>query len=383
PGGASYLTRLTEPELYNASQMISSGYLMFDVDLIPGLNVNFGARVETTDLKVSASGIWIYSDQELRKRLLSSEQRADQEVLNLLTTAASEVDSPLRRAARSDPRLLSRSQANISRVDILPALSVTWDLQENQRVRGAVSQTIARPSFKEIAPVAFINPESGDYFVGNVDLKLSSIINYDVRWEWFPEPGALIGVSGFAKTIQNPIEFSQEGEYTSYINVDSASVYGFELEFQRDFSFITPELKPFSFGANYSYIKSVATRTGDGTFVFGKQRRLQGQPDYIANFNLTYDDPENPFSGGLFLNITGQQLYAVATTTYDPDVFQEPLTTLDLGLSYKFSKICKLTFRASNLTDAKQTRFYNNTQKPVYSVRSPGIGYSLSMTFDW
>jgi TonB-dependent receptor len=383
PTGASYMFRQNDPELYHSSQMISGGYAILDFDLTPDINIVFGARVETTDLKVQASDIWIYPERDMRVALLSAEQRGDNALIALLEIAASPTDSAARRAARSDPRLLARSRANISQVDFLPALAATWDVTDHQRVRGSISQTIARPSFKEIAPVVFTNAENGDFFVGNVDLKLSSITNYDTRWEWFPQPGQLLGISAFAKSITNPIEFSQDGEFTRYINVDSAVVYGFELEFQRDFSFIADELKPFSLGANYSYIQSAANRTGTGPFVFGRQRRLQGQPDYIMNFNLTYDSPDTPWSGGIFLNVTGQQLFAVSTVSNVPDIFQEPVTTLDLGLSYRLNKHSKLTFRASNLTDAELRRVYNNSQKPLFSSRKPGIGYSLSLTCEW
>lgn len=384
PSGASYLFRQNEPEIYDASQMISAGYLMFDVDLTPTINLVFGARVETTDLHTQASPIWIYPDRDLRVALLSIAQQSDPALVALLETAASPTDSPARAAARSDPRLIARSRANISETSVLPALSVTWEMAEHQRFRTAVSQTIARPSFKEISPVVFANAETGDFFVGNIDLKTSSITNYDMRWEWFPEPGALVGVSAFAKTIKDPIEFSQDGIFTRYINVDKAVVYGFELEFQRDLSFIAPELKPFSLGANYSYIKSIATRSNlGGPAVFGTTRRLQGQPDYIFNFNLNYESEDNPWSGGVFLNVIGQQLFAVSSRFNEPDIFQEPVTTLDLGMAYRLGKTCKLNFRASNITNAEVRRVYNNSQKPVYSIRRPGVGFSVSMTFDW
>jgi TonB-dependent receptor len=384
PSGAPYLFRQNDPETYEASQMISAGYFMFDVDLTPSINLVFGARVETTDLHTQASPIWIYPDRDLRVALLSTTQQSDGALVALLETAASPTASAARTAARADSRLIARSRGNISATSVLPALSATWEIAEDQRIRAAISQTIARPSFKEISPVVFANAETGDFFVGNIDLKMSSIVNYDTRWEWFPEPGALVGISTFAKTITNPIEYSQDGVFTRYINVDKAVVYGLELEFQRDFSFITPELKPFSLGANYSYIKSIATRTNlGGPAIFGTTRRLQGQPDYIFNFNLTYDSTDVPWSGGAFLNVTGQQLFAVSSRFNEPDVFQEPYTTLDLGLAYKFSKKCKLSFRASNVTNAEVRRVYNNSQQPVFSVRRPGVGYSFSITFDW
>lgn len=378
-GNATYIFRQNDAEVYSASQMISAGYLMFDVDVTPSLNITFGARLETTDLKVQASPIWIYPEESVRLAMLTAAQRQDSTVTQALQDAfGGDV------IAQQNPALLARSRANISEVNILPAFAVNWDLTDHQHVRAAISRTIARPSFKEIAPVAFSIIETGDYFIGNPDLQMSSITNYDVRWEYFPSPGALIGVSAFAKTIDKPIEYSQVGQFTQYINVDSATVYGFELEFQRDFSFLADELKPFSLGMNYSYIQSQADR-GDvgGPAIFGQTRRLQGQPDYIYNVNLTYDNQESGWFFGAFLNVTGQQLSAVSSVFNQPDIFQEPYTTLDLGISKRLFEGCKLSFRASNVTNQVIRRVYNNPQKPVYSERSPGINYSLSLAFDW
>jgi TonB-dependent receptor len=386
-----YIYRQNERELYTASQMLSSAHAAIDIDVAPGLNLTYGARLESTDLKVQATPIYLYSEERTRQSLLSDEQLADAEIQNLLN-AAFNGDV----AAQNDPRLVARSRANISTVDFLPAVAVNWDVTEHTRVRSALSRTVARPSFKEISPVVFQNIETGDFFVGNKDLQMSNIINYDIRWEWFPSAGSLIGVSFFSKGIDNPIELSQSNDpvtgitFSKFINAKEALVYGLELEFQRDLSFLGDELKFYGIGANFSYINSQATRPAfldpSGVNIpslFGQSRRLQGQPDYIFNFNLTYDSPENPVGYGAFLNVVGPQLYAVGGRPEDPDVFQEPFTTLDLGVSYRVSKSAKLQFRAQNLLNATLRRYYDNQAKPVYSTRQTGIGFSLSLTADW
>lgn len=386
-----YIYRPNSPEEYKSSQMLSGVHSAIDMEVAPGLNITFGARLETTDLKVQSTPIYLYAEEVIRQQLLSDTQRSDPVMTNLLNDAFNgDV------AARNDPRLVERSRANISQADFLPALSVNWDVTEHTRLRAALSRTVARPSFKEIAPVVFQNIETGDYFVGNRDLQMSSIMNYDIRWEWFPSPGSVIGVSFFGKVIDNPIELSQSNDpvtgtnFSKFINAQEAHVYGMELEFQRDLSFLVDELKPFSIGANFSYIYSQATRpaffdnAGNVTpSLFGSNRRLQGQPDYIFNFNLTYDSPENPVGGGVFLNVVGPQLFAVGGRPEDPDVFQEPFTTLDLGVSYRLTKQAKLQFRAQNLLNATLSRYYDNQAQPIYSSRQTGIGFSLSLTADW
>jgi len=374
---ATHLFRQNDVEAYSANQAIAASYLMFDVDLSKSVNFVFGARLESTDFNVKSTPIWQYLEEETRLRLLGPNPSL---ALQRLVEEAADGDL----LAQSNQLLIDRSQSSIQQVSLLPAMSMNWEITDTQRVRASISRTIARPSFKEIAPIAFINVETGDYFVGNKDLKISDILNYDARWEWFPEPGSVLAVSAFSKLIKNPIEYSAVGNYISYINVPEGSVYGFELEFQRSLEFITDELKPFSVGVNYSYIKSQASRNrNDAGRIFGFTRRLQGQPDYIYNFNFTYDNKESGIFSGLFLNTVGPQLFAVSTTSTDPDIFQKPFTTLDFALSKQLSKNCKLTFRAVNLLNPRIDRFYNNKGRPLFSSREMGINYSLSLNMDW
>jgi TonB-dependent receptor len=388
--GRLWIYRPNAFEFYDASQMLASSYAALDFELAPGLDVTFGVRLESTDVKVQSSPIYQYPEETLRFALLSAADRENDTMQQLVNAAFNgDVD------AQQDPRIVARSRASIQEHHLLPALSVNWDISDKARLRTAIARTIARPSFKEIAPVVFQNVESGDFFAGNSDLELSNIMNYDVRWEWFPTPGSLLGVSFFAKSIRNPIELEQSAAasgptLTRFINSPDAVVYGLELEFQRDLSFIGDELRWFSLGANYSYISSVARRApfvdnlgNTVPSLFGETRRLQGQPDYIANFNLTYDNPEQPFGAAVFLNIVGPQLFAVGGQPEDPDILQEPVTTLDLSLSYRLSKRAKVTFRAQNLLNAAVRRFYDNAERPLHSERKTGIGYSVSMTLDW
>jgi TonB-dependent receptor len=387
-----HLFRQNDAEEYRASQMIAAGYAMFSLDVTSDLNIIFGARVESTDMKVQASPIWIYSEEAVWLEFLNDAQRADIDLVDTIRTAATPLGPSAtpaqiaaQLAARNDSRVTALSRARIQETNVLPALSVNWDITENQRLRTAISNTIARPSFKEIAPVAFQNVETGDFFYGNEELQMSNITNYDMRWEYLPTPDSIIGASFFGKTIDNPIEIEIRNQITQYINVEKAVVYGIELEYQRNFGFLTDELKYFNLGINWSYIKSKATRKqfGGDDSDYGPTRRLQGQPDYIFNANLTYEHPDQPLSGGIFLNVTGPQLAFVSGQIQDPDVFTEPYTTLDLGLSYKLSKYAKLTLRAQNLLNEEQVRYYNNPQRPIHSVRAPGINYSFSLNLSW
>lgn len=81
--------------------------------------------------------------------------------------------------------------------DVLPSLNLIYSLTENMNVRFSATQTLARPNFREIAPYStkeFVNDVE---LQGNPKLQRTLITNYDLRWEWFTNPGEVFAVSGF------------------------------------------------------------------------------------------------------------------------------------------------------------------------------------------
>ena len=66
-----------------------------------------------------------------------------------------------------------------------------------------------------------------------------------------------------------------------------------------------------------------------------------------------------------------------------PDVVQLPITTLDLGISYKFTDYAKLTFRASNLTNPVVEWRYGTPDRSLFSASRAGVGFSLSLALNW
>ena len=42
--------------------------------------------------------------------------------------------------------------------------------------------------------------------LGDPDLKQTTVDNYDLRWEFFPQSGGVVSVSTFYKQFTNPIE---------------------------------------------------------------------------------------------------------------------------------------------------------------------------------
>ncbi|HBX66917.1 MAG TPA: hypothetical protein DEG32_12480, partial [Balneolaceae bacterium] len=72
---------------------------------------------------------------------------------------------------------------------------------DNMNIRVAYTKTVARPTFRELAPYITFDFVGGLLFQGNENLKRTLITNYDLRWELFTGPGEILAVSGFYKEL--------------------------------------------------------------------------------------------------------------------------------------------------------------------------------------
>src|SRR3546814_5635115 len=67
----------------------------------------------------------------------------------------------------------------------LPAFTLTWNFADNQQLRFAASQTIARPQFRELAPQQYLDLDNDRLVIGNPFLVDSELPNLDARYEWY------------------------------------------------------------------------------------------------------------------------------------------------------------------------------------------------------
>lgn len=354
-GGTS--VDISSRSAYTANQNIFSSFMNISADLTENINLTAGFRVEGTDIQIATA---------LEGRDTS---------LDSLFPLGVNPGDPV----------------SINQVDVLPAMGVTWDYEDDKRLRMAASRTIARPSFKELAPIVLREPGTGRFFTGNPGLEMSTIDNVDLSWEWFPgRRGDRYAVNGFTKFIQNPIEFAR-GTADFFKNEPEAIVYGFELEAQTGLGFLDPALKPFDIGINYAVIRSQigltdADRASRRAAGLTANRRLQGQPDYIFNYNFTYDNEDLGLFAGIFLNVTGQLLDQAGgqqVSDVTPDVIQLPVTSLNFTVSKELTDRLKLTFRAENLTNEQIRTEYSTDPGVPEEVRRSGISYSLGVSGEW
>ena len=311
----------------------------------------------------------------------------------------------------------------------LPSLGFTYRPIEGLSVRGAYSRTVARPSFREMGFYVSVEPGTDDLIVGNPQLGLSEVTSWDARAEYtWGDLGDLVAVSVFEKAIENPIESilvrnpanlsgSSSALFRTFFNNPSrGSLRGIEAEARKNFGFLGPEFaRYFSVGGNFTYIDAKVNRTEAeltrSESFFGRaegdrerfpeleaSRRLFGQPEWIANIDLSFDHPEWGTKVTLAYFAISNVLDAAGSSsigpdgsilTFTPDRYLDAYHQLDLVVSqtWYIERIKgDLTLKASikNLTDSTRGIVYDTNQTSnEISERSYKVGrdFSLSLTY--
>lgn len=284
---------------------------------------------------------------------------------------------------------------NTEKWDVLPSFNFTFSPNTKNSIRLSGSRTVARPEFREIAPFSFYDYEANYAVNGNLNLKRSSILNGDIRYEFYPKGGEALTVGMFYKFFDDPIEFRLDPSSVldrrnyGYSNADEAYTVGAEAEIRKNLDFVHASLSNFSLFANLTYIYSKVTLQGSTL----TSRPLQGQSPYLVNIGLQYNSKQGGWAGSLLYNRIGQRLALVGINELGfPDVYERPRNQVDFQLSKKAFKNkgeFKLTW-ADILNPAYY--FYENVDSKkafggssdrLFNSYRPGSTITIGFTYDF
>lgn len=344
--GNTVFDRSFDKNNYTGDQKIYAAYGMIDLPLLSDLRFVGGVRYETTDMS----------------------------------------------AVSKDPTI---EEGIIDENDWLPSINFIYQLNENMNLRIAGTQTLARPTFREIAPYSSKEFVNGEELVGNPNIERTLIQNYDLRWEWFIRPGEIFAVSGFYKQMSNPIErafaegSSASNKIITWTNVDKATLYGVEFEARFNLDNMMESLNLFSLGFNLSLINSTidipAAELRNRQEIDPNSpntRQLQGQSPYMINIDLTFNNPEWGTVAGLYFNTFGERLSTVSANL-TPDVFEQPANVLDFTASQKIFQVFSINFSIKNLLNTEFREVYKYKGNDfIYQTYKLGRKISLGLTYN-
>lgn len=182
-----------------------------------------------------------------------------------------------------------------SDTQVLPSLNLRYEASDKLIVRGAVYASLFRPNMSDLAPRFAVEENDagereGEF--GNPDLDPYTAWNFDYGMEYYFADNAVVSFGVFYKEIEDFI-FRQVIENTEIngvfvnegsvpLNGESATVGGFEFNYQHALLGLPEPFNGIILGANYTYVDTEAdlgTRTTE----------LPATSETTANLVLGYE----------------------------------------------------------------------------------------------
>lgn len=244
---------------------------------------------------------------------------------------------------RSKDLSLKQVIVNTEKLDLLPSMNMTISLNSKNQIRIAASKTVARPEFREIAPFQFFDYEQIWGIAGKTDLKRTSIINADLRYEFYPKAGEVFSIGLLAKKFTNPIEIRMDPGSNgdrwlfNYTNADEATLLGAEIEIRKSLDFISEKLNKLVFIGNATLLESSVALTTErqGSLKENIDRPLFGQSPYLVNAGFQFTHASWNITA--LYNRIGPRLALVGDPTGAGffDIYEKPRDLMDMQVSKK------------------------------------------------
>jgi len=246
-----------------------------------------------------------------------------------------------------------------------PMLHLRYRMTPRTNLRAAFTSGIARPNYYDLVPYRIVLREDDEMAMGNPDLEPTFAYNFDLLAEHYLRGIGVISGGFFYKTMDNIIYtsfYDQVGgtydgfEVEQKVNGETASLYGFEVNWQQQLTFLPGVLSGLGIYTNYTYTKSKADLP-DRTNI-----DLPGQAGNVGNFAISFE--KFGFTGRLSLNYHGSYVDEVGKDE-DHDIYYDDHMQLDFSASQRITGGLRFYLEAINLTN-EPLRYYMGTEdRPV------------------
>lgn len=328
---------------YSARENVASGYVRIDSHIADNLNFMGGLRVENTSLRYTGR---IYDDET-----------------NTVSKTAPE---------------------SSSYINFLPSFILKWDLCKDFMLRAGYNQSISRPKYSALVPGMNIKRGDNEIVVGNPGLKATTSHNIDLNAEYYWKTIGLVSAGLFYKRIEgfivDEVAFNREYEgnvwtkFTQPKNGGNANIFGVELAYQRDFSFISPSLRCIGLYGTYTFTHSRVTDLNFEGRENEKGLSLPGSPEHTANLSVYFE--KFGLSARLSFNYASAFIDEMGASKFY-DRYYDEVKYLDFNVGYTFGRKTKITIFAdlTNLLN-QPLRYYQGSKD--YTMQQEYYGVKLN-----
>lgn len=257
---------------------------------------------------------------------------------------------------------------------LLPSLNLRWDLDKSLVGRFAVSRSMGRPNYNEMAAAISLDNIRGTGTTGNPYLKPILSNNLDASLAWYFAPRAYVSGGLFAANLQNYVKprtstlsfiDTSTGLWRDYLvstrdGID-ANLKGFEMATE------VPIGAGFGVGGNLTYVHS---RDADGQPMMGASK---------VTYNLVGFYENDKFSARLGWNHRDDYAYNIVgngsgvpttdaagnITVYNGLHYWAGYGALSLSLGYKLTKDISISLDGNNLNNPVRHTYQLNENAPT------------------
>jgi TonB-dependent receptor len=279
-----------------------------------------------------------------------------------------------------DPLDLEPVTGDKSYTEWLPQFHLVYKTGENSQLRAAVTRSLARPNYEDMAPWRLLNLEDMEIELGNPDLDVTTSWNFDLMWEQYLQPLGIVSAGVFYKDLADYIFFynvdeivdGEEFEIIQPRNGEEGNLWGVELAFQNNFTSWPGFWGGFGIYGNYTYVDSEARYPGR------EAGTLPGQAENVGNLSLVYE--KYGISTRLSYNFNGKNILEVGDDP-EEDLWVDDHAQLDFLFRVQISKQFSIVLEAINITNEPYTIFEGVAER-IRQQEYYGWWATLGVRFD-
>jgi TonB-dependent receptor len=320
----------------------------------------------------------------------------------------------------------------------LGALHGIYRHNDNLVLRGAVTQTIARPDYDDLVPREIVSVSGGLYGssvrLPNPDLRPLESLNFDLSGEYYFKGFGYVSLGLFYKDIDGPIYTELSGyetwdggigdlltqkynsnpagpsnpsgqtvswSTTRRVNAGKGKLYGLEFAYEQKFASLPGPLSGLGVSLNFALMDSsvrlptVVSGSTQGTLVdrSGEKVPLFLQPDRLANLSVFWDKygflvRVSAIFRGSYMDATAlsgarvEELVTTGRPLNSFDIYYDDTLRLDLYVRYRISRTLSVYFEGTNLNSEPQ-KSYRGASWRMHAIRYTEPVYFMGIKFNY
>jgi len=253
---------------------------------------------------------------------------------------------------------------------VLPMFHAKYSLDKFTSLRAAATFSYARPNFEEMVQGAEFDLDDAEAALGNLELEPVKAFNLDLFAEHYFGNVGVLSAGLFYKNLSNFIykksdyaTFMQTDsvKVTQSVNGDDATLWGFEVAWQQNLTFLPGVFSGLGIYTNYTYTNSSATVKNLADVDEGETDiDLPGQAKHVGNLALYYT--RGGFNARISANFNGE----FTSKIDDGRLYKiDDRLQFDISASQRLSENASVYGEVINLTNQRRVDFYDTLDTPA------------------